>query len=153
MCEECVCISSTERRCYRSFTPDPTERVLRLLELQQATVFAQFGDERQKTEQQPVGSLLLLLLLDLKHKTRVSMPSFPRVSNFWSMMGANVSPHVFVVVRVYLFLQQRQQGVHATGKLLVLHLHKETADLSPETPQAGLRGTARGFNDILRKII
>lgn len=149
----CVCISSTERRCYRSFTPDPTECVLRLLELQQATVFAQFGDERQKTEQQPVGSLLLLLLLDLKHKTRVSMPSFPRVSNFWSMMGANESPHVFVVVRVYLFLQQRQQGVHATGKLLVLHLHKETADLSPETPQAGLRGTARGFNDILRKII
>lgn len=56
------------------------------------------------------------------------------------MMGANVSPHVFVVVRVYLLLQQRQQVAHATGKLLVLYLHKETTDLSPETPQAGLRG-------------
>lgn len=68
------------------------------------------------------------------------MPSFLQVLKLWSPMGANVSPHVFVVVGVYLLLQQRQQVVHATGKLLFLHLHKETTDLSPETPQAGLGG-------------
>lgn len=68
----CACILATEWQCYRAFTPDLTECVLRLAELQQAAVFAQFGDERQKTEQQPVGSLFLLLLFDLKHKTELS---------------------------------------------------------------------------------
>lgn len=48
--------------------------------------------------------------------------------------------HVFVIVRVDLFLQQRQQGVHSTGKLFLLHLHEQAADLSSEAPQAGLGG-------------
>lgn len=52
--------------CPLFFTPDATECVARLAELQQAAVFAQFGDERQIIEQQPVCFFLILLLLDLK---------------------------------------------------------------------------------------
>jgi len=52
----------------------------------------------------------------------------------------NVWPHVFVFLRVYLFLHQRQQVVHATGKLVPLQLHVQATQLSPETPQAGLGG-------------
>lgn len=39
---------------------------MRFAELQQAAVFVQFTDERQKTEEQPVGSFFILLLLDLQ---------------------------------------------------------------------------------------
>lgn len=46
--------------------------------------------------------------------------------------------HIFIVVGVDLSLQQRQQVVQATGELLLLHLHEQTADLSPEAPQRGL---------------
>ena len=54
---------------------------MRLAELQQAAVFAQFGDERQEAEQQPVGSSLLLLLLDLKKAhERVETLPLPQVS-------------------------------------------------------------------------
>ena len=52
----------------------------------------------------------------------------------------NVWPHVFVAVGVYPSLQQRQQLVQAMGELLLLHLHEQAADLSPETPHAGLGG-------------
>ena len=48
-------------------TPDKSECVVRLSELQQAAVFAQFGDEGEETVEQPVRPLLVLLLLDLKH--------------------------------------------------------------------------------------
>ena len=50
----------------QSFTPDAAACVVRLAELQQAAVFAQFGDECQITEQQPVCSFLILLLIDLR---------------------------------------------------------------------------------------
>lgn len=60
------------------------------------------------------------------------------------MVGVNVLPHIFVVVGVYLSLQQRQQVVKATGKLLLLHLHEQTTNLSTETAHAGLRGQERG---------
>lgn len=64
-------------------------------------------------------------------------------------------PHVFVVVWVYRFLQQRQQVVKATGEILLLHLHEQTTNLSPETLQAGLRergGGVRGLNEILNEL-
>lgn len=70
-------------------------------------------------------------------------------------MGANVLPHVFIVVWVYRSLQQRQQVVKATGEILLLHLHEQTTNLSPETLQAGLReqggGEIRGLNEILNE--
>lgn len=44
---------------------------MRLAELQQAAVFAQFGDESQKAEQQPICPFLILLLLDLKDNTEL----------------------------------------------------------------------------------
>lgn len=47
--------------------------------------------------------------------------------------------YIFVVVRVYLLLQQRQQVVEASAEVLLLHLHEQTANLSPETLQTGLR--------------
>lgn len=68
------------------------------------------------------------------------MLSFPRVFKLEADDGANVSPHIFVVVGVYLSLQQRQQVVQATGELLLIHLHEQTANLRPETPKAGLGG-------------
>ena len=61
-----------------------------------------------------------------------------------------VDIYVFVVLGVDLFLQQQQQVVQTTGKLLPLHLHKQAADLSPETPQARLGG---GGNASLNSII
>lgn len=66
-----MCVFKWERGgVCRSFTPDTTECVMRLAELQQAAVFAQFGEESQKTEQQPVRSFLVLLLFDLKDRQR-----------------------------------------------------------------------------------
>lgn len=111
---------------------------MRLAELQQVAVFAQFGDESQITEQQPVCSLLVLLLLDLDDTqvNKNALHTYKPVAED----GAQVSIYVFVVVGVDLFLQQRQQVVKATGKPLLLHLHKQAADLSAETSQARLRG-------------
>lgn len=59
----------TGDRCF--LTPDVVEGVVRLAELQQTAVFVQFTDERQKTEEQPVGSFFILLLLDLQDKVIV----------------------------------------------------------------------------------
>lgn len=132
-----------------------TECVVRLAELQQAAVFAQFGDESQKTEQQPVRSFLILLLLDLKDR-QSSDAFFSSGFKLVADDGANVSPHIFVVVGVCLSLQQRQQVVQATGELLLVHLHEQTTNLSPETPQVGLkgrRGKVGGLIKILFKII
>lgn len=52
-----------------AFTPDMTECVVRLAELQQAAVLAEFGDKSQITEQQPICSLLILLLFNLTEKS------------------------------------------------------------------------------------
>jgi len=66
---KCAGVSDSEvLRVRRFFTPDTTQGVVRLAALQQAAVFAQFGEESQKTEQQPVCSSLVLLLLDLKDR-------------------------------------------------------------------------------------
>lgn len=96
---------------------------------------AEFGDKSQKAEQQAVCSSLILLLVDLKDSEGVNAIPFPTDTDW-----ANGSTHVFVIFRVDLFLQQRQQVVRATGKLLLLHLHVQAADLSPEAPQVGLGG-------------
>lgn len=53
-------------------------------------------------------------------------------------VGVNIL-YIFVVVRVYLLLQQRQQVIEASAEVLLLHLHEQTTNLSPETLQTGLR--------------
>lgn len=109
-----------------------------LVELQKATVLAQFGDERQVTEQQLVCVPLILLLLDLKdrrdYKNSLSANVLPRGA------VSNGTFYIVVVVRVEPSLQQRQQVAQATGEVLLLHLREEAANLSAETPQVGLRG-------------
>lgn len=115
---------------------------MRLVELQHAAVFAQFGDQSQITEQQPVCSLLLLLLLDLKdgHSYKKMLSFTLHFKLVAQDAGNNFDIYVFVVVGVDRPLQQRQQVVQAPSELLLLHLHKQTTNLSTETPQAGLRG-------------
>lgn len=126
-----------------SLTPDVTERLRGFAELQQADVFAQFGEERQVAEQEAVGSSLVLLLLDLTEicviSVRQKRPCWPRRRS---------STHVFIVVRVDLLLQQWQQLLQPAGELLLLHLHVQTADLSAQAPQAGLRTHNASFGHL-----
>lgn len=115
-------------------TPDVAEGVVRFAELQQAAVFVQFTDEREQTEEQPVGSLFVLLLLDLQdiitdELQRTRTLTQPRR---WRRT------HIFIVVGANLSLQQGQQGVQAAGELLLLDLHKQTTNLSAESLEADL---------------
>lgn len=112
---------------------------MRLCELQHAAVFAKLGDEGEDTEEQPVSSLLLLLLGHLPDEKNPSSATMFQLKAAVAARGAQRQAYVFIVVRVRLLLQQGQQAFQAPAKALLLHLHIQAADLSPEAPQAGLR--------------
>lgn len=95
-------------------------------------MLAEFGEERQAAEQEAVRSPLVLLVLDL---TETGVTPERRLRGCGSLRFT----HVLVVVGVDLLLQQREQLGQPAGEGLPLHLHVQTADLSPEAPQAGLR--------------
>lgn len=113
---------------------------MRLCELQHAAVFAELGDEGEETEEQPVRSLLLLLLGHLPGKENPSSVTGFQLKA--AARGAQRRTYMFIVVRVRRLLQQGKQAFQAPAEVLLLHLHVQAADLSPEAPQAGLREKA-----------
>lgn len=92
-------------------TPDVAEGVVRFAELQQAAVFVQFTDEREKTKEQPVGSFFILLLLDLQDIVIIDELPHTGTLTDGQRWVRRWRPHIFVVVGVNLSLQQGQQVV------------------------------------------